>query len=76
VSVRVFLAALRRAFVTPSTKQQEAYGRLLHNLTAACLIADTSILFTDNPYGARHVIALLVIGVVCFLMGALLCEGD
>jgi hypothetical protein len=76
VIFRDWLPALRRAFLTPTTKQQEAYGRLLHNLAAACLIADTSILFTENPFGVRHIIALLVIGVLCFLMGALLCEGD
>jgi hypothetical protein len=76
VSKTDFLAALRRAFVDPTTKQQEAYGRFAHNLAAACLIAAASIIFTENPYGAVHLVALIVIGVICFLLGALLCEGD
>jgi len=40
------------------------------------VIAATSIVFTDNQYGARHVVGLLAIGVVCFVIGALLCKGD
>ena len=68
--------ALQDAFVTPGGKQREAYARFLHNLSAACFIAATSILFTVNSYGAAHVAALLAIGVICFLAGAVLCKGD
>jgi len=71
-----FTAALRDAFVTPSVRQREAYGRFLHNLSAACVIADTSLVFTDNRYGIPHLAALLAAGVVCFVGGALLCRGD
>ena len=46
-----FLTALHRAFVTPT--QREAHGRFLHNLAAACVIADTSLMFTDSRYGAH-----------------------
>ena len=71
-----FLAALRSAFVTPSIRQQEAYGRFAHNLAAACVIAVTSILSTENRYGLPHVAGLLLAGVVCFVVGKLFCRGD
>ena len=71
-----FWAALRVAFVTPTVRQQEAYGSFAHNLAAACVIAVTSILSTENRYGLPHVAALLFAGVVCFVAGALFCRGD
>jgi hypothetical protein len=71
-----FIAALREAFVTPTSKQREAYGRFLHNLAAACLIASISIIFTENPYGARHVVALFASGVICFVVGAFFCRDE
>ena len=71
-----FAVAFRNAFVAPSGKQREAYARFLHNLAAACLIGGTSIVFTENRYGIAHVIALLTLGVVCFVSGAVFCRGD
>ena len=71
-----FLTALHRAFVTPTSKQRGAYGRFLHNLAAACVIADTSLMFPDSRYGAHYVAALFAAGVVCFVAGALLSKGD
>jgi hypothetical protein len=70
------VTALREAFLAPTSRQREAYGRFLHNLAAACLIADTSISFTENRFGAVHIGALLAVGVVCFAGGAFLCKGD
>ena len=74
--VRRFLEALRAAFVTPTLKQLEAYGRFAHNLAAACVVADMSILFTENDYGLRHIVALFVAGLSCFVFGALMSRGD
>ena len=73
---RRLLTALREAFLTPTGRQLEAYGRFLHNLATACLIAGTSILFTQNQYGGLHVAALFASGVVCFVLGAVFCRGD
>ena len=74
--VAALTVAVHDAFAAPSGKQKEAYGRFLHNLAAACLIAATSILFTENRYGIAHVAALLAIGVSCFVAGSLFCRGD
>src|SRR5262249_46520469 len=57
-----FFEALRAAFVTPTFKQLEAYGRFAHNLAAACVVAGMSILFTENEYGVRHIVALFLAG--------------
>jgi hypothetical protein len=71
-----FVVAVRVAFVAPSGRQKEAYGRFLHNLAAACLIAATSIVFTENRYGVAHMAALLAIGVSCFVAGSVFSRGD
>ena len=70
------LAALYGAFVTPTTRQLEAYGRFAHNMAAACVIAGMSIIFTDSRYGLMHVFALFATGVLCFLAGALCSRGE
>ena len=70
------VAVLRDAFVAPTSKQREAYGRFLHNLSTACFIAATSIIFTENAYGAAHVVALLLSGVISFLVGAFLFRAE
>jgi len=54
----------------------EAYGRFLHNLAAACVIAAMSIIFTESRYGLPHVFALFAAGVSCFVLGALFSRGD
>jgi O-antigen ligase len=71
-----FLAALYGAFVIPSTRQLEAYGRFVHNLAAACVIAAMSIIFTESRYGLVQVFALFAAGVSCFVLGALFSRGD
>ena len=74
--MKEFIGALHRAFVRPTSRQREAYGRLFHNLAAASLIGCTTILFTENRYGVLHGLALLTVGVICFAIGALLIDGD
>jgi hypothetical protein len=74
--IRRYSLALREAFVAPTGKQKEAYGRFLHNVAAACLFAATSILFTENRYGIAHLAALLAIGVSCFVVGSVSSRGD
>ena len=71
-----FMEALRAAFVTPTFKQLEAYARFAHNLAAACVVAGMSILFTDNEYGVRHIVALFLAGLSCFVFGALMSRGE
>jgi hypothetical protein len=74
--VRRFLEALRAALVAPTFKQLEAYGRFAHNLAAACVVAGMSILFTENDYGLRHIVALFIAGLSCFVFGALMSRGE
>ena len=75
--IKRFLAALRTAFLTPTPKQKEVYGRFWHTLAAAAVIADTSMIFTPNsPFGAQYSMPLFVAAVVLFIGGALLSKGE
>ena len=69
-------AALRSAFVSPSPKQWEAYGRFAHNLSAVCFIGGVTIIFSDSRYGFVHIFALLTAGVIWFVAGALFNKGE
>ncbi|HJU23339.1 MAG TPA: hypothetical protein VJ891_12595 [Casimicrobiaceae bacterium] len=75
--IKRFLAALRTAFLTPTPKQKELYGRFWHTLAAAAVIADTSMIFTPNsPFGPQYSLPLFVAAVVLFIGGALLSKGE
>ena len=73
--IRKFLKALNGAFVSPTTKQMEAYGRYAHNLSAACIIADATIYFSSQ-YSVVQVFGLFAAGVIFFLGGAVLSRGE
>ena len=67
--------ALRR----PTAKQREAYGRLLHTLSAASLTGAAVILGTAWPYRLWDVVRLLILtalGVWLFLHGAVMSKGE
>ena len=72
------MAELRAAFITPTVKQREAYGRFAHTLAAACAIGAVTIMFTEDGSWstAARITGLIVAGVTCFLTGALLSKGD
>jgi len=72
------LAELRAAFVAPTLKQREAYGRFAHTLAAASVIGAVTIMFTEDGAWSTtaRVTGLIVAGVTCFLTGALLSKGE
>ena len=73
------LVAIHHAFVAPTVKQKEAYGRFAHTLAAAAMIGDVTIIFGDwivVPTSVWRVVGLTLTGVICFLAGAMLAKGE
>ena len=73
------MVELRAAFVGPTVKQREAYGRFAHTLAAACLIGAVTIIFAEDGTSSSttaRVTGLIIAGVTCFLTGALLSKGE
>ena len=72
------LAELRAAFVAPTVKQREAYGRFAHTLAAASVIGAVTIVSTEGGTWSSmgRVTVLIVAGVTCFLTGAMLSKGE
>jgi hypothetical protein len=75
-----FLQTLRDTFSKPSLKQKEAYGRFCHTLAAACIIGSATLLFGETMPVARYadgrIVAMLVAGVLLFLVGGILSKGE
>ena len=69
-------AALRAAFTAPNVKQKEAYGRFAHTLSAASLIGAVTLMFSETSGFAGRTAGLTVVGLICFLTGALLARGE
>jgi len=72
--LRKLLKALNSAFVSPTLKQMEAYGRYAHTLSAACVIGCAPVIYSP-AYAVFDVVKLFVAGVILFLGGALLSRG-
>ena len=72
------LAELRAAFVAPTVKQREAYGRFAHTLATASVIGAITIVSTEGVTRSStgRVTVLIVAGVTCFLTGAMLSKGE
>ncbi len=70
------LAALYGAFVTPTAKQLEAYGRFVHNPRGGVCDCRYVNPLTESRYGLLHVFALFAAGVSCFVAGALFSGGE
>ena len=74
---REFASALHDAFRSPTAKQQEAYARYCHTLSAALLIAGGAIPFTVDETTLSVILrvsAAATVALVLFAWGALLLE--
>jgi fructose-specific phosphotransferase system IIC component len=74
---RAVAGALETAFRSPTGKQQEAYARYCHTLSAAVLIAGGAIPFATaetTPSVILRVVAAGIVALLLFAWGALLLE--
>ena len=70
--------ALVAAFRRPTHRQKEAYGRFAHTLAAA-VIGAVTVLFSEMRFsvgGTMRLVALILSGLVCFAVGAILNKGE
>lgn len=73
------LQETKSAFRTPTAKQKEAYGRLMHTLSAASFIGAVSVMFSETQaslYVVTKISALVIWGVLLFWVGAILSKGE
>ena len=78
MTIRKLELEIRRAFVAPTVKQKEAYGRFAHTLAAAAIIGDVTIIFGDwivVPMSAWRVVGLTFYGRNMLSFGFHACEG-
>ena len=72
-------AALRDAFERPTLEQKKAYGRFAHTLAAAAVIGAATVLFSETRWSVGvtvRMLGLLLGGLVCFALGAVLSKGE
>lgn len=70
---------LKDAFLTPTIKQKEAYGRFCHTLTVAAIAGVLTVLHLDSEltwYIASRAIALTSGALILFVIGAVLSKGE
>ena len=75
----ILLDEIRSAFLTPTLKQKEAYGRFSHTVSAACTIGAVSLAFTESTNtssAASKVFALVFWAVILFVVGSVLSKGE
>ncbi|MFJ1258374.1 hypothetical protein [Cupriavidus sp. CuC1] len=73
------LQHIKRAVRAPTVKQLESVGRLAHTLSAACIIAATSLAFGSEPLTTSGVVRYVLLyfwGVILFVTGVLLSKGE
>ena len=72
------LQNIRSALMTPTSKQKEAYGRFFHTLSAACFIGSVTTGYVNSVSAntVEIVAALIVLGLVIFLNGAIFSKGE
>ena len=71
--------ALVAAFRRPTHRQKEAYGRFAHTLAAAAVIGAVTVLFSEMRFsfgGTMRLAGLILSGLVCFAVGAILNKGE
>ena len=71
--------ALVAAFRRPTLRQKEAYGRFAHTLAAAAVIGAVTILFSEIRFsfgGTIRLTGLILCGLICFAIGAILNKGE
>jgi len=77
--LKKLLVETRCAFLTPTVKQKEAYGRLSLTFCAASMIGAVTVIFTVEHATVSvlaKVAALIFWGVILFLAGAILSKGE
>lgn len=70
---------VKDAFLTPTLKQKEAYGRFCHTLASASVVGFITVLHLDTEptfFLAKRAIALFVCGLTLFLVGSVLSKGE
>ena len=70
---------IRGAFLSPTLKQKEAYGRFCHTLASASVVGFITVLHLDTEptwFMAKRAIALFVCGLVLFFVGSILSKGE
>lgn len=79
-SLPSFFSIVQSALLRPSTKQLEAYARILHTLTSASFIGAITLPFTEvsksDAYLWIKLCALLSGGIISLVLGALLLTGE
>ena len=72
-------SALRDAFERPKLELQKAYVRFAHTLAAAAVIGAATVLFSETRWSVGvtvRMLGLLLGGLVCFALGAVLSKGE
>ena len=78
MKTRELRMALVDAFRRPTHRQKEAYGRFAHTLAAAAVIGAATVLFSETRFsfgGTMRLAGLILSGLVCFAVGAVLNKG-
>ena len=73
------LSQVPAALRSPNARQTEAYARFTHTLAAAAIIGAITLVFAEDGVtwlSFWRFVALLVSGVTCFLMGAVMLRGS
>lgn len=69
----------KSALRTPTLKQKEAYGRMFHTLSCACIIGGVTLVSTDAVTwvdGVAKPLTLFVWGVLLCIAGAIFSKGE
>lgn len=77
--VRRFLRECVSALRTPTQKQVDSYGKLLHTLAAASLVGCVTVTWTTQTwslYNVSQAAGLFLAAVVAFFLGAILSKGE
>jgi hypothetical protein len=79
-AIRTFWLECVSALRTPTQKQVDSYGKLLHTLAAASLVGCVTVTWTTSGpwslYNVGQVAGLLLAAVIAFFLGAILLKGD
>ncbi|AET95325.1 hypothetical protein BYI23_E001640 (plasmid) [Burkholderia sp. YI23] len=78
VSLRPIWDVTRQAFLHPTIKQLEYYGRIAQTLSSASFIGFVTVIVTDKRSAWTFVEALmlLVVAVLLLVLGAILSKGE
>ena len=77
--MRSLLMALDSSFRNPTSKQKEGYARYVQTLSAAAVIGAVTLAFAASESTTSvvsRVVAMALMGVVLFLLAAVLSRGE